>query len=180
MEPLSPTQSKELADLAIKIIRQSATLGGQLHPVTRTTIIDLLRIINSYYSNRIEGHKTHPIDIERAMRQEYASDSAKRALQIESRVHIEVQKKIESRLDIESDLKVTDTAFFIHKQFYQHLPKQFKWVKDPQTGESVEIKAGDLRTREVKVGYHIPPQHDKLPLFLERFSKLTDTIPLKG
>ena len=56
MDPLFPSYSDKLSDLAISIIRDSATLGGQLHPITRATIINLLRIINSYYSNRIEGH----------------------------------------------------------------------------------------------------------------------------
>jgi hypothetical protein len=31
-------------------------------------------VVNSYYSNLIEGHITHPIDIERAMRQDYSAD----------------------------------------------------------------------------------------------------------
>jgi len=171
MEPLFPTGCEGLADLAIDIIRKSAALGGQLHSITRATIIDFLRIINSYYSNRIEGHNTHPVDIERAMRQEYADDTAQRALQIESRIHIEVQKKIEARLDADTELNVADSVIisFIHRQFYQHLPIEFRWISDPQTGRQVEIKAGELRTREVKVGHHIPPRYDKLPLFLKRF-----------
>ncbi len=36
----------------------------------------------SYYSNLIEGQHTHPVDIERAMRDEYSSDTHKRDLQL--------------------------------------------------------------------------------------------------
>jgi Fic family protein len=158
MEPLFPTGGEKLTDLATELIRGSAALGGQLHPITRATIIDLLRIINSYYSNRIEGHNTTPIDIERAMQEDYADDSTQRALQIESRIHIEVQKEIESRLDTETMLNVSDIAFitFIHREFYQHLPIELRSISDPQTGEQLEVKAGELRTRQVKVGLYEP------------------------
>ena len=65
MEPLLPDGSPDLEDLAREVVSRSAALGGQLHPVTRDAVVELLRIINSYYSNLIEGHSTHPIDIER-------------------------------------------------------------------------------------------------------------------
>jgi hypothetical protein len=70
MEPLLPDVSPELEDMAREVVSRSSALGGQLHPVTRDSVVELLRIINSYYSNLIEGHSTHPIDIERAMRQD--------------------------------------------------------------------------------------------------------------
>ncbi len=180
MEPLFPSSGEKLTDLATALIRDSAALGGQIHPLTRATIVDLLRIINSYYSNRIEGHSTAPIDIERAMREDYADDSAQRALQIESRIHIEVQKEIEFRLDTETTLSVTDIAFitFIHQQFYQHLPNEFRWLSE--AGKRVEVKAGELRARQVKVGRHIPPLSEKLPLFLERFSRFYSPNQFQG
>ena len=51
--------------------------------------------MNCYYSNLIEGHDTHPHDIERALIQaDYSIDPAKRALQYEAVAHIEVQQII--------------------------------------------------------------------------------------
>jgi hypothetical protein len=85
MEPLLPSGSPALEDLAQKVVSQSAGLGGSLHPVTRDSVVELLRLINSYYSNLIEGHSTHPIDIERAMQQDWAGDPARRDLQPASR-----------------------------------------------------------------------------------------------
>ena len=38
-------------------------------------------MMNSYYSNLIEGHRTLPRDIERAMRQDYSSNPESRANQ---------------------------------------------------------------------------------------------------
>lgn len=79
MEPLLP--APELEDLALEIASRLAALGGQLHPVTQKAVAGLLRLINSYYSNLIEGHSAHPADIERAMRADYSSDPVKRDLQ---------------------------------------------------------------------------------------------------
>ena len=68
MEPLLPSGVFALEDLAREVVSESSALGGQLHPVTQQAVVELLRLINSYYSNLIEGHSTHPVDIERAMR----------------------------------------------------------------------------------------------------------------
>jgi hypothetical protein len=41
--------------------------------------------MNCYYSNLIEGHDTHPVDIERALKNDYSKDARKRDLQLEAR-----------------------------------------------------------------------------------------------
>jgi hypothetical protein len=92
MTPLMPVASGDLTDLALDIYRKSASLGGQLHPTTRKGLAEFLRLTNSYYSNLIEGHYTHPVDIERALKNNFTADPAVRNRQMEARVHIEVQK----------------------------------------------------------------------------------------
>ena len=52
--------------------------------------------MNCYYSNLIEGHDTHPIDIERALKGDYSDDAKKRDLQLEAKAHIAVQQWIDS------------------------------------------------------------------------------------
>jgi len=61
MEPLLPSGSPALEDQAQKVVSQSAGLGGWLHPVTRDSVVELLRLINSYYSNLTRG--TAPIPL---------------------------------------------------------------------------------------------------------------------
>jgi hypothetical protein len=39
---------------------------------------DLVRSMNCYYSNLIEGHNTHPIDIERALAEDFSADKKQR------------------------------------------------------------------------------------------------------
>ncbi len=60
-----------------------------------TALAGLVRAMNCYYSNLIEGHDTHPIDIERALNDEYSADPKKRDLQLEAKAHIAVQQWID-------------------------------------------------------------------------------------
>ncbi len=106
MEPLLPAGANDLTDMARDVVGRSAAPGGQLHPVSQRPLIELLRLINSYYSNLIAGRSTHPVDIERAMRHVYFDDPVKRDLQQESLAHINCQRIIEERINSEPDLNV--------------------------------------------------------------------------
>ena len=169
--PLLPAGDSGLADKAREIVARSSAFGGQLHPISQRPIIDLLRLINSYYSNLIEGHSTHPVDIERAMRHDYVDDPAKRDLQLESIAHANCQIQIEVRLRREPDLNVASSEFllWVHKIFYDQLPVDLRKVKDAKTGEELSVTGGELRQREVQVGRHVAPIASALPAFLERF-----------
>jgi len=172
VEPLLPSGAPDLEDLAREVVGRSAALGGQLHPITQQAVIELLRLINSYYSNLIEGHSTHPADIERAMREDYSSDPAKRDLQQESLAQINCQRKLESRLQDEPNLDTADHDFIIwlHRTFYEQLPVELRRVKDKDSGETLEVIPGAIRQREVKVARHVGPSPDYLPAFLDRFA----------
>ncbi len=172
MEPLLPTGAPELEDLAREVACQSAALGEQLHPVAQQAVVELLRLINSYYSNLIEGHSTHPVDIERAMRQDYFSDPARRDLQLESLAHINCQRALEARLRDEPALDIASGDFIVwlHRIFYKQLPAELRQVKDEKSGEVLEVMPGELRRREVEVGRHVGPVSERLPAFLKRFA----------
>ena len=57
----------ELADLSVEIQREASGLGKGLHPDSAAELADLVRMMNCYYSNLIEGHNTRPRDIEKAL-----------------------------------------------------------------------------------------------------------------
>src|SRR5947207_2177896 len=84
-----------IGDLAVELVAASAGLRRSLPPGVVQALADLVRAMNCYYSNLIEGHDTHPVDIERAMKNDYSSDARKRDLQLEARAHIAVQKWID-------------------------------------------------------------------------------------
>jgi Fic family protein len=181
MEPLYPARNEALEDLAREVVAASAKLEGRLAPETLEGVRRLLRVVNSYYSNLIEGHSTHPVDIERAMRQDYSADQEKRDLQIESRIHIEVQEKMAGRLRRESDLNVASPEFllWVHERFYSRLPERLRWVRGDD-GKRAYVEAGRFRARFVKVGRHVPPAHESLDRFLERFAFFYDPAKQHG
>ncbi len=84
-----------MLDLVSSLVSAAENLGNRLHPVTAANLADLVRIMNCYYSNLIEGHNTLPRDIQRALADQFASEGQKRNLQIEARAHIEVQRSID-------------------------------------------------------------------------------------
>ncbi len=173
MEPLLPACASDLDDQAREVLGRSSALGGRLHPITQQAVSELLRIVNSYYSNRIEGHSTHPIEIERAMRRDYAREPAKRHLQVESLAHIRCQREIEKRIATEPALNVANSDFlcWIHQIFYEQLPAEFRQVANEETGERLEVIGGALRQREIRVGRHVGPVSTSIPDFLARFQE---------
>ncbi len=178
VEPLMP-DSADLEAKATKVLAAANRIGRALHPDTIAAVVDLLQTVNCYYSNLIEGHDTHPIDIERAMRGEYSKGTQERHLQEEARAHIEVQREMEERLHRESDLNPYSKEFlkWIHKEFYVRTPEEFRIVRNPDTGQTESVIPGELRHYEVKVGRHIPPVYSELSGYLDRLSEAYD--PLK-
>ncbi len=96
MEPLLVTSESDsygdLIDIAMDLIAKSTALRASLPASIVDSLSALVRTMNCYYSNLIEGHSTHPIDIERAMMQDYSRDKEKRDLQLEAREHVEVEQ----------------------------------------------------------------------------------------
>jgi Fic family protein len=175
MEPMMPTRHDvELGEQTACILKLSGALYGRLPTGTSEAIAEILRLTNCYYSNLIEGHTTHPADIERAMRMDFSTEPRKKNLQIEARAHIEVQKAMERKLASEPDLNVFSKEFlcWLHYKFYEHLPLEFRTVKNPKTNKILTVEPGHLRSVEVTVGRHLAPAADSLESFLDQFSEI--------
>src|ERR1700722_6446512 len=100
MEPLHiPEGDGEFADLAFELIQKAAALSGQLRAEVQEELGRLVRSMNCYYSNFIEGHQTQPRDIERALARDFDGNERQRDLQHEAVAHIEVQKSIDFGID---------------------------------------------------------------------------------
>ena len=170
MEPLIPSEgARGLDDEAFSLIEESNQLAGRIHPILRDSIGDLVRSMNCYYSNLIEGHDTHPRDIDRALANDFSSEPKKRDLQQEAVAHIHVQKLIDTGLDPDVWPASAAYASWLHREFCSRLPPEMLWVTDPQTDEKLPLVPGDWRRRNVKVGHHVPPEHGDLPRFMARF-----------
>ena len=180
MSPMLPPEGeRKLEDLALDLATKASGLASQLPPVVRLGIGDLVRSMNCYYSNLIEGHDTHPRDIDRALAHaDYSSDPQKRALQHEAVAHIEVQRLIDHGDDLKSETTSVAYITWLHTAFCRRLPDELLWVENPDTNERLPLSAGELRTGWVQVGRHIPPSAEALPRFLTRFAEAYDSTRL--
>jgi len=185
MEPLiigeSSPRRAGLTDLALELGQKSAGFRRSLPESLLSSLADLVRSMNCYYSNLIEGHDTHPIDIERALKGDYSKDTKKRDLQVEAKAHITVQQWIDSG-GLKARAVTSDAIREIHQRFCGQLPEDLLWVEDPATKEKIRVIPGEFRERDVQVGRHVPVSAPVIPRFLKRFeegySKLgkTETI----
>jgi Fic family protein len=157
-----------LMDLVVELATKSAGLRHSLPTGVLKALADLVRSMNCYYSNLIEGHDTHPIDIERALKNDYSSDARKRDLQLEAKAHIAVQTWID-----EGGLKGRETTLDglceIHRRFCELLPETLLWVEEQETHKRERIYPGVLRDSDVKVGNHIAISAGAVPRFLMQF-----------
>ncbi len=180
MEPMLPPEGEsKLEDLAVDVAAKAAGLASRLPLPVQRSMGDLVRSMNCYYSNLIEGHDTHPRDIDRALSQaDYSTDPQKRALQREAVAHIEVQRLIDHNEDLQVETTSVDYLIWLHREFCRRLPEELLWVQNPDTGERLLVIPGELRTGSVQVGSHVPPEAEGLPRFLGRFAEAYDRTRL--
>lgn len=179
MEPLVPEEAiSTLEDDAVALIAEANRLAGQIHPILRASIGDLVRSMNCYYSNLIEGHATHPRDIERALANNFSSDPERRDLQLEAVAHIHVQQLVDSERDPDVWPASAAYAAWLHEEFCSRLPPEMQWVTHPRTGERLPVVPGQWRVNDVEVGRHLPPEHGDISKFMARFDRAYQSPPL--
>ena len=175
---IEPTRIEEIpadvADLVAELSAAAATLGAALHPSTAAQLAGLVRLMNAYYSNLIEGHNTRPRDIERALAGDFDDDSIRRNLQQEAAAHVRVQAQIDA-LAARGALPEPASMEFIlwlHSEFYKDAPREMLRLVGPMDGLLME--PGRWRTRrehDVAVGRHVPPASENVPAFMRYFSE---------
>src|SRR5579872_1279938 len=172
MEPLFISEDSRhrgaLTDLALDLAQKSSGFRRSLPDSLLSSLATLVRAMNCYYSNLIEGHDTHPVDIERALRGDYSKDAKKRDLQLEAMAHIAVQQWIDEG-GLRGRAVAADSIREIHRRFCEALPEDLLWVEDAATHEPIRVIPGELRTRDVAVGDHIAISAPAVPRFLGRF-----------
>ncbi len=155
----------DLMDRVIDLTAKSTNLSSSLPEGVRSSLAELVRTMNCYYSNLIEGHNTHPIDIEKALSGNYSSNRKKRDLQLEAKAHVEVQKWIDTGA-LHKDAVTTDGIKEIHKRFCQLLPKDLLIVEDEP------VIPGEFRQRFVAVGEHVAISPGAIHRFLDRYTQV--------
>jgi Fic family protein len=172
-EPLLPAPAKQepLLAKAHDLARAATQLAGL--PVAGE-LRGLLRGMNSYYTNRIEGQHTRPLEIEQALASNFSANKELAARQRLAIAHIDAEAAIEQRYSGESGARQLYNAAAvrdIHRELFSRLPPE-----DLVTGEGEPVAPGELRQREVQVGRHVAPAHTSLPALLERWGQFYGAI----
>ena len=122
---------EHLNDLALELATRNAGFRHSLPAPVVRALAGLVRSMNCYYSNLIEGHNTHPVDIERALEDDYSADPEKRDLQLEAKAHIKVQQWIDDG-GLEAPATDPEMIRAIHRRFCEQLPEELLIVKNPK------------------------------------------------
>ena len=116
LTPLIPQDRApgDLQDAVVELMRLDAALHANIPQPLRLPMMNLLRKVNSYYSNRIEGNSTVPADVLRA--QDLPADVRAGEELLEIKRHIEAQKRLSDdpidEVDICMRISVNVTAHF--------------------------------------------------------------------
>jgi Fic family protein len=130
-------------------------------------------VMNTYYSNLIEGHDTRPRDIERALAGQFDNDQRRRNLQMEAAAHVRVQREID-RMAVAGELPEPASADFLqwlHREFYRDVPEEMLLVSGE--GRHLMMTPGQWRSRreeDVAVGRHVPPSSQHVAEFMQYFA----------
>lgn len=167
-EPLLPQKNlDELREHSRVVVESSLKLTTFAHESTRAELRALVRAMNSYYSNRIEGQGTHPRNIERALNKDFSDKPDVARLQRIAVAHIEAEKELEARAAAGAKPLLSSFAIEAHKALYGRLSKEDRTTKD-----GLVVEPGAIRQDEVDVGVHVSPAHESLPAFLARYDEV--------
>jgi Fic family protein len=161
-------------DLVAEIAVESALLGRAMHPQTAANLADLVRMMNCYYSNLIEGHDTRPRDIARALTGDLDRNEARRNLQLEAVAHIRVQAEIDRQAALGTLAAPASRAFimWLHREFYRDAPDEMLHVG--AADRSFRMEPGAWRSKpehDNAVGRHLPPSSNRVADFMAYFEE---------
>lgn len=175
-EPLLPGHHKmgPLLERASDLTRAASRLALPASQIPMREVGALLRRMNSYYTNRLEGEHTRPSEIERAMNQDYSRNLDLARRQRLAVAHIRSEMACESLLDepgdpalVVSPLYQSDALRWIHSELFTDLSDSDLRLEDGSI-----LEPGELRRRQVSVGLHEAPLHSAIPAFLARWAEV--------
>ncbi|CAN7535389.1 Fic family protein [Variovorax paradoxus] len=167
-EPLLPTQKLgELSEITRRIFEKSSEMKGSASPQARAALREIVRSMNSYYSNRIEGQSTHPVNIERALSKDFSDTPDVARRQHVALAHIDAERELEEIVTTEAGALSSGFLKQAHENLYRRLPEP-----DRLTDDGRVIIPGSLRTHDVAVGRHQPPAWKSIPRFLKRMDEV--------
>lgn len=157
----------DLQDAVIQLVRRDAALYAKIPQPLRLPMMNLLRNVNSYYSNKIEGNSTLPADVLRVQEVETDVKSGEDLLEIKR--HIEAQKRLTDDPIDKVEICTQRAILRMHREFSEGMPDEFLDIDVNAQGEHIRLVPGEFRERGVKVGKHIPPAAEDIASYMSWF-----------
>lgn len=175
MQPLLPDErsSRPLVERAATLVEESLGLGASAGPLA-PALRPLLRAMNSYYTNQIEGQHTRPSDIERALAKRFDADVENARRQRLAVAHIDAEVELEpvfAALSTDARYRASSVRR-VHEALYRRLP-----ARERRTDVGATIVPGALREIDVAAGDHRAPPHASVPLLLEHWGARYGALP---
>jgi Fic family protein len=162
----------ELAEASLALAKASDRLGAGLPPETLAQVAAMIRIIDSYYSNRIEGNNTYPREIEAALAGTLDKDPRRRALQREAAADVQLQAEIDHRAAWGQLEDPTHPSFirWMHRELYRDVNTTVPVLRRTNAGdEEIVMQRGNWRDGDVEVRDHPSLPHDQVPAYMDHF-----------
>lgn len=185
---IDPSKLGEYQDRILELYRLDAELNGLVPKSIRASVEWLLRSVNCYYSNKIEGNKTHPKEL---MKSQGFQDSASELPTdiIELLAHLEVQIMLKNRVVDKGEVVSQGFIKELHNAFYcdGDLPEDLLALKDAEgspyldsENKPVFIVPGDYRDRNVIVGKHHPPKTEDIQGYMQWLEQRFNPVHIHG
>lgn len=178
MEPLLPREHaiETVLEKAHDLRTEAARLAGACQHGVSRELARLLRSMNSYYSNKIEGEHTRPVEIERALAKVFSDDAEKARLQRLAVAHIDAERWIHEHPRTTAELYSVPAIRQIHEHLFGQLEERDRIVRlhdaEGEVTEEVVVLPGEIRSREVAVRRHVAPAWRAVPALLERWASV--------
>ncbi len=180
-EPLLPDARamEPLLERASDLTRAATSLGLSAAAPAQRELRVLLRSMNSYYTNRIEGEHTRPSDIDRALQNDFSSNADLARKQRLAVAHIRTEERCERTIDESTQtegheagslaalksLYEADALVWLHEELFSGLTDQ-----DLRLSNGSVMVPGVVRETGVAVGQHEAPIPESLGRFIERWT----------
>lgn len=164
----------DIVNLVDELVYKSGQLSAKLPQQTAYNLASTTSIMNTYYSNLIEGHKTLPRDIVRGLNDDFDQDTNIRNLQLEAVAHIKLCEEIDRQV---SNGKLREPASknfiqWLHREFYADAPKEFLQIgKGKSAFQMIPGKWRSQKHQDVFVGRHLPPASNRVADFMDYFEE---------
>ncbi len=175
-EPLLPSQAKmdHLLAKAHTLLLLTGLVTGRADTTVMQSIAPLLRSMNSYYTNKIEGQHTLPSELESAIKKEFSPNADVQRKQRMALAHMDTEAWAEQHYaqtpwqQLFEEQVISD----LHLHLFSPLPEADRIVHHQDNERDYVMQPGQWRTalQQVKVNHHEAPDAGSVPLFLRRFA----------